>query len=45
MVNTQLVSPVRLMAMGRGPCRNISAAIIMGIGPGHTQRHYQPLHH
>ena len=33
-VKSQLVRPARDMARGRGPWRNSSAAIIMGMGPG-----------
>lgn len=32
-VQSQLVRPIILMARGRGPWRNSSAPIIIGIGP------------
>ena len=32
-VKSQLASPAKLMALGRGPCRNSSAAHIIGMGP------------
>ena len=33
MVKNQLASPAILMALGRGPCRNSSAPIMVGMGP------------
>ena len=32
-VKTQLHNPTTLIARGRGPCRNNSAPIMVGIGP------------
>ncbi len=37
-VKSQLAKPARDMARGRGPCRNSSAPIIVGIGPATTVR-------